>query len=544
MSPSFVCSFPIYLLRFASPILHLLLLVCLTLLLSAASAQRNCDLSDLITDKADDYAPSCSAVTANGARCRVDPTACTSEHKIMVEESLCVDGLWLWPDTPEFCEVWGDCVFTPPYELRCQSRQPPRDFPSRLPERLDPRLKVISATFYKITKHIPTTFLPNIEHLNLSHNEITELMPLGLQQTTLRVLDLSENSITSVNSVDLPTAGRLDELYLQGNPIQGYSVLAMVAAMSRCLDVPVEEEDQAIASTGMVLEAPGCRLRVASGHTPGESPGFVQCITLDCNADVQDNIEGECKTAGSYSLPNRCDTIHDCPDSSDEANCQDDVHLTGFRESSGDVGLSNFCRAFGGYIEPRYDLRYGLATFPLTPDGRIIFPGVQNLVLPLGMAQVAFTFTFDDPGRFVQSLAARGSFADETFEFYINYTIITLPDVLLSCTLLYSLGRGPSTATKDTTADPVTTPFSGMVEPAREGSGGLPLVPVVAGCLAALLLCLSLGFVLWRKRRAYFHSLRLDNLAPRTPKHVLESVGSQERSSWAHHRLCSRHALP
>lgn len=176
----------------------------------------------------------------------------------MVKETLCVDGLWLWPNTPEFCAVWDDCVFTPPDELRCQSRQPPNNYPSRLPERLDPRLKVISATFYKLKRHKPTTFLPNIEHLNLSHNEITELTPLGLQQTTLRVLDLSENNITYINSVDLPTAGKLDELYLQGNPIKGYSVLAMVAAMSRCLDVPVEDKDKAIASTGMVLEAPEC----------------------------------------------------------------------------------------------------------------------------------------------------------------------------------------------------------------------------------------------------------------------------------------------
>lgn len=259
----------------------------------------------------------------------------------------------------------------------------------------------------------------------------------------------------------------------------------------------------------------------------------MQCITLDCNADLQDNIGGECKTAGpltgsGYFLPNRCDTIRNCFDSSDEANCQNNVHLAGIRESSGDVPLSDFCQAFVDYLEPTYDLRYGLATFPLTPTGRLIFPGIHSLVFPLGTAQVAFTF--DDPDRFVQFLAARATFTNETFEFYINYTIATLPDVLLSCTLFYAVGS-PSTATKDTTADPLTTPLSGMVEPAREGSGGLPLVPVVAGCLAALLLCLTLGFALWRKRRAYLHSLRLDNLAPRTPKHVLESVGSQEKAA-------------
>ena len=32
----------------------------------------------------------------------------------MVLEAICVDGLWQWPDNPEFCPMWSNCTFTEP----------------------------------------------------------------------------------------------------------------------------------------------------------------------------------------------------------------------------------------------------------------------------------------------------------------------------------------------------------------------------------------------------------------------------------------------
>jgi Leucine-rich repeat (LRR) protein len=40
-----------------------------------------------------------------------------------------------------------------------------------------------------------------------------------IAQPSLRVLDLSYNQISSISSLMLPTAGRLDQLYLTANPI-------------------------------------------------------------------------------------------------------------------------------------------------------------------------------------------------------------------------------------------------------------------------------------------------------------------------------------
>lgn len=167
---------------------HILLLLfffgTVSLLPLISIAQESCHINALVSEQSSTFAPDCPVVTPHGGRCRLDGALCDT-HFGMVLEGICVDSEWHWPDDPEFCAFWQGCVFTPPYELHCtgSSDKSHEDGPGRLPTRMDPRLRIVSANFLNINRHIATTRLPRLQHLNLSHNIITELANFALQQT-------------------------------------------------------------------------------------------------------------------------------------------------------------------------------------------------------------------------------------------------------------------------------------------------------------------------------------------------------------------------
>lgn len=111
------------------------------------------------------------------------------------------------------------------------------------------------------------------------------------------------------------------------------------------------------------------------------------------------------------------------------------------------------------------------------------------------------------------------------------------PDPDVTCTITYHMSTALYRAwlwddglTSETS--PETTVASEPGGSARRSSRE-PLISAVAGCLAALFFCVCLGLALFlrRKRGAHLHRLRLDNLAPCTPQHILEGVSLIDANS-------------
>lgn len=452
-----------------------------------------------------------------------------------------MDSEWHWPKEPEFCEAWRGCVYTPPYELHCTGPGPIPGFPSRLPERLDPRLKKVSANFYDINHH-PGTIIPRLEYLNLSHNVITKLSRLALQQTTLRVLDLSHNNITHISSFHLPTSGTLDELILTGNNITAYTPLALYSAMSRCRSSQANTTEDVILSFGMVLEAPGCKLEVDAGYESAVSPalpsGRIYCVKPRCDENLQASLSEPCDTREpalsleTYALPARCDSIQDCAAGEDEAFCQGNLELKELQ----DEGAFGVCEALATYIVPTYAIRYGVCTIPLTSTARKLFYGAESLIIPLGVfPQLPLIGSVSNQFTALIEAASRGN----RLRISVNYTLSTVSnETVLRCSLKYILSSSTdpgilSTALQDQTpsaAEPVTTQAPGTDR--RQNESIATAAIIVGAATGALLLLLISAYIALSRRRASRRRHRLDRLAPLISEALIAQVCSYFRLSF------------
>jgi hypothetical protein len=403
----------------------------------------------------------------------------------MVLEVICVDSEWHWPEDPEFCPGWQGCTYTPPYELHCKGRA--EGLPSRLPNYLDPRLTIVSANFYRINRHKTTTRLPRLEHLNLSHNVITELTTLALQQTSLRVLDLSFNKITYISSAHLPTSGTLDQLYLTGNTIQEYAPLALYSAMSRCQTANANESD-AVASFNMVLEAPGCEFALDVGVGRGSSD-LLYCVTTRCEPTLQAVPFEACDSQNivskkNYELRTRCDSIVNCASGEDEAACQGTMEL----ENIVGAVAHGVCGVIVNFFQSSYTLRYGVVAIPLTETGRITL-GVDIFTFAVDRSQAIQEFTADDIFR---SASIEAAFVDDRFIAIVNYSLASVPESQ-TCTVSYLLN--PVQATSGSTSlAPITSASSGASPQAAAAAA--------AGGATAGLVCLCLLLILIFRRRS------------------------------------------
>ena len=377
----------------------------------------------------------------------------------------------------------------------CVGPGPRPGVPSRLPLFLDRRLKRISVTHYDIDRHKTTTVTPNVVHLNLSHNKITELEPFAIQAPSLRVLDFSYNLLTEVSSIALPTAGTLDRLYLTGNDIRVYAPLALSAAMSRCYVGGSVDESTLIADSGMVLEAPGCSLGIDAGVAPGQNTSrYIVCIETKCDQRVQLNPRADCPdsslTSQEYKRSSRCDQILDCFNGADEADCTGEIALVGL-ESDNSFGI---CDAVSNYFEPEYNIRYGMATLTLTPPGRLAFGDVQYFYIPI--LQEGFQYRTERSTDFISAANFTASVGDQELVFDVDYTLSFLPGQILNCKLTYSV----SSVTQTTTPmSEVTTRPAPAAADSGNDSGSA--VAAAAGGAAAGLMCILLIVVLLLRRR-------------------------------------------
>jgi hypothetical protein len=438
----------------------------------------------------------------------------------MVLETLCNDGLWIWPEEPQFCPGWSSCSFTPPDSLSCVGPSERTTYPRHLPFRLDPRLTSVSVTHYPtLVTYDTTTYMPNVENLNLSHNAITKLPYFALQQRTLRVLDLSYNDLTMISSLHFPTFGTLDYLDLGHNPIRSYDALALKAAMGRCS----RQENATALVESLTLRAPFCRLELFTGVVPNIGRDSLDhCVIVKCDTEKQPlPVNLQCRKISAldadFTLDKRCNELAECIDSSDEYLCKGYLNL--ISAISTPPGGVDLCDVVVSYVEGSYSIHHGLLSMPLTPQGRAALNGIMAIVFPLDPE--APPVQVSSPDGVLNNTVARLTMRENMISLDLTFSLKSAPVLRSTCTILFEASLNKTETGDAATSSGATSssPPQGTAASSEREEGG-----VVAGSLAALILFVGLGYVAWRRRRARFFRRRLDLFAPKTPQHLIEQV--------------------
>ena len=504
----------------AALLLHALLLA-LPCPRPASAAAGECNINDLVPARVqgnDIFAPDCAILTANGSVCSTTALACEDPAMVMVRQHVCLDGEWHWPPQPQFCDHWNGCVFDWPHTLTCAG---PFNYgaggrtPTKLPRRLDPRLKSVTVTNVGMTGTRPLTLiLPQLEHLNLSFNAITALPPFELQQPTLRSIDLSFNQITEVYGTSLPMGRILKSLNLQGNDIQRYSSTAIDGAIGSCTTEIGRESD-------LTFNVPHCKLST-SLETAGGT--LQQCVLPKCSNVYQGRQVLDCETLSSgvgsksYSVSERCDETLDCFDGSDERRCAGFLQLRSAVSPVFDNGLCS--DILPDFFQRTYAISGGLVRVPLARSG-VISLGFAELVFPIVPGDEP-PLSVDASSSLISSATLEAAFEEDSIVFDVLYTLAgSSGEPPVRCRVEFWTRENDTFPTSRMTTEPGVAP---QEEPSASASLGAS-VGAAVGAVAAVVCIGVVVFVLYSRRRTQQKAdERLSILAPPTPRHLILAV--------------------
>lgn len=451
-----------------------------------AAQEASCLVKDLVVNRGT-YLPSCNDTVHHGGRCRPIPLACTTSY-VMVLEYVCNNGRWQWPDSPEFCSSWSNCSFSPPDTLHCDNRGLPNGR-LQLPEGIDSRLTDVTVVRYADLKTYRTlVFLPQLRALNLSHNSISVLSPLTLQQRTLVDIDFSHNALLYVGNDVFPPFGQVRALRLAGNTDIKYAPLALHPTIGRCFPFANMSGRAGNGSFfGRVLEAPGCNLREINGFYGSVG---LECVEIRCADDRQRQVPKlPCDSlARLFLVEQRCDGAYHCISGLDEDGCDGVAALESTPSRDKDSYVCMQLRAYLGNSD--YSIYGGVLTLQLTEAGQKALSS-ETMLVPLLAAEPSFISASFDADAAVRTLAAKTVVDGSMLKIEVNVTTVFNPTIPAECAYFLSL-----ISRAETTQGMASTP---TLAPSQRQEGGGETVAAAAG-LSALVL-LSLGIALFLHRR-------------------------------------------
>jgi hypothetical protein len=179
--------------------------------------------------------------------------------------------------------------------------------------------------------------------------------------------------------------------------------------------------------------------------------------------------------------------------------------------------LSGVCQTVLDFFSLDYTIRNGVLTLPCSASGQNAFEGIQHLVFFSGKSLVGATSALADAidFKFVEITKLDAAADCSRMVVTMEYVVATLPDEKSTCAFAYDLY------------------VSGVVENPDTSEGTAAPTAVVAGCLAGVALCLTLGYIVWRRRRTRLARRRLDHIAPRTPQHLISQASFSKGSSFS-----------